>query len=216
MTIKEIIRGTNVSTVFILPLFSSIAAECKYKLTSVPFNLLPLLYEYGLVKTFCYSYLSKDNNNLFLVFKRDQVTKKMINTTKPGQTLNNLLIADKNFKELFIEGDFCIYSLNIPKEFLEDVALIKRGQYSKTSKEYMKLLQIEKVVHKSFVKSELAHRIVQQNVAFAVCTKKPRIREELEDALQWNIPEKQEFYTKFYTSKEVLTPKELERLAGGE
>lgn len=210
MTISDVVRKTNVSTLFILPLFSDIAEGITYKLTTVPFNLIPLFYEYGLVKTYCYSYLSKDSNSLYLVFDRAEVTKKMSNTNKPGQTLNNLLLTSKHFNGLDIVNNYSIFNLTIPDEFKEDIELIKQGLYSKVSKKACDKMLVQTLVTKELLKSELAYKITQQNIGYAVCSKKPRIKEEFEKALDADISDDSEYYTIFSTEKETLTPQMLE------
>ena len=216
MYIEEVVRKTNVSTIFLLPIFTDIAEGITYKLTSVPFNLIPLFYEYGMLKTFCYSYLSKDNNSLFLVFDKTMVTKKMSNTNKPNQTLNNLIIGSKYFSGLDIVNDLCIYNLAIPPEYFDDVSLIKKGMYSKVSKEFADKLLVKIVINKGLLKNEIAYKITQQNIGFAVCTKKPRIKEEFEKSFTvkdiFRIPDNVEYYEKFSNVKETLTPAKLEAL----
>lgn len=193
-------------------MFADIADGITYKLTTVPFNLIPLLYEYGLLKTYCYSYLSKDNNSLFLVFDRNLVTKKMTNTNKPNQTLNNVLISCKYFNGLDIVNDYCVFNLSIPPEHYSDIALIKKGVYSQVSKEYADKLLVSIVINKGLLKNEMAYKITQQNIGYAVCTKKPRIKEEFEKSLGLSRPidDSTEFYERFSTVKETLTPRILE------
>lgn len=214
--IDEVIRKTNVSTLFILPIFSDIVENVDYKLTTAPFSLTQLAYEYGFIKSFCYSYTSKDNNSLFLVFDKEEVKKPMVKTTKPSQTLNNLLIACKYFNDLFIVDNLCIYNLAIPPEYYDDVAFIKKGQYSKVSDQYLHKLLFKVVINKGLVKSELAHKITQQNVAYAVCLKRPRIKQEIEKAFTvkdaFKLSDDVEYYQKFSTVKETLTPEIIKML----
>ena len=206
--IDEVIRKTNVSTLFILPMFSDIVENVDYKLTTAPFSLTQLAYEYGSIKSFCYSYTSKD---------KELVKQPMVKTTKPSQTLNNLLISSKYFNDLFITDNLCIYNLGIPPEFYDDVASIKRGQYSKVSDQYLHKLLFKVVINKGLVKSELAHKITQQNVAYAVCLKRPRIKQEIEKAFTvkdaFKLSEDVEYYQKFSTVKETLTPEIIQALS---
>lgn len=214
--IDEVIRKTNVSTLFILPIFSDIVEGVDYKLTTAPFSLTQLAYEYGFIKSFCYSHTSTDNNSLFLVFDKKEVQKPMVKTSKPSQTLNNLLISCKYFNDLFIQDNLCVYNLAIPPEFYDDVALIKKGLYSQVSDTYLNKLLFKVVINKGLVSSELAHKITQQNVAYAVCLKRPRIKQEIERAFTVKDPFKLsddvEYYQKFSTVKETLTPEVLEYL----
>lgn len=208
MHLEEIIRKTNVSTLFILPIFREIAKDITYKYTRVDYRLTPLLYEHGLLKTYCYSYLSKDNNSLFLVFDKNEVSRKMTNTNRPGQTVNQVLLGSKFFKNLDIVDDFAIYNLDIPSEYMDDIQLIKLGKYSKLSKEYRDLLTVSgTVLRKHVLKSELSHTIVKNNIAAKVVLKDPSIKEDLELTLGCDpIPDETELYTKFSVVKETLTP----------
>lgn len=208
MHLEEIIRKTNVSTLFILPIFREIAKDITYKYTRVDYRLTPLLYEHGLLKTYCYSYLSKDNNSLFLVFDKNEVSRKMTNTNRPGQTVNQVLLGSKFFKNLDIVDDFAIYNLDIPSEYMDDIQLIKLGKYSKLSKEYRDLLTVSgTVLRKHVLKSELSHTIVKNNIAAKIILKDPSIKEDLELTLGCDpIPDETELYTKFSVVKETLTP----------
>jgi hypothetical protein len=217
MHLEEIIRKTNVSTLFILPIFQDIAKDITYKYTKVPYRLLPLLYEHGLIKTFCYSYLSQDSNSLFLLFDKEEVIKKMINTNRPGQTVNNLLISSKYFNGLDIVNDFCIFNLSIPPEYNDEIDLIKKGKYSKIGENYKDLLTVNgSILKKAYLKSELSHALVKQNIAVKVINKDPTIREDLETTLELEpknrIPDNVEFYEKFSAFKETLTPRVLNEL----
>lgn len=214
MHLEEIIRKTNVSTLFILPIFREIAKDITYKYTRVDYRLTPLLYEHGLIKTYCYSYLSKDNNSLFLVFDKNEVSRKMTNTNRPSQTVNQLLIGSKYFNSLEIVDDFAIYNLSIPNEYFDDIELIKRGKYSQLSKEYRDLLTVTgTVLRKHVLKSELSHTIIKNNIAAKVVLKDPSIKEDLETTLGCDpIPEETELYSKFSVMKETLTPLVLNEL----
>lgn len=213
MHLEDIVKKTNVSTLFILPIFSEIAKDITYKYTKVPYRIIPLFYEHGLVKTYCYSYLSKDNNSLFLVFRKKDVLRRMTNTNRPGQTVNNLLLTSRFFNGLEIVGDFYIFNLSIPAEYYDDVDLIKKGKYSLVSEQYRELLVISgKVLMKHILNNDLSHTIVKQNLAIKIVTKDPSVKEDFEKTLLCSIPDNVEFYEKFSIKKETLTEKILNDL----
>lgn len=210
MDISSIIKKTNVSTIFILPLFNEIANGITYKFTRVPFGFLTLLYEYGFLYSYCYYANSRSNNSLFITFDEEQVNQKLVNTNNPHLSLHDILIESVHCKSNEQIGNTHIYELVIPEDYLDDIPKIKRGEYSKLSNKYKDVLLISgKILKRGLLKHELPQVIMKNNLAHGIANKEKRIKELLESSLRCSLPDDVELYQKFSNKKETLQSKFL-------
>lgn len=210
MDISSIIKKTNVSTIFILPLFNEIATGITYKFTRVPFGFLTLMYEYGFLYSYCYYANSKSNNSVFITFDETQVQQKLMNTNNPHLSMHELILNHKAFINDEQIGRTHIYELRLPDEFKEDIDRIKRGEYSKLSSKYKEILLVSgKILKRGLLKHELPQLVMKNNLAHGIANKEDRVRRLLEASLNCEIPDNVELYQKFSNKKETLQSKFL-------
>jgi hypothetical protein len=210
MDISSIIKKTNVSTIFILPLFNEIANGITYKFTRVPFGFLTLLYEYGFLYSYCYYANSESNNSIFITFDGNQVKQKLVNTNNPHLSLHDILIESVHCKNNEQIGNVHIYELTIPDNFSDDILKIKKGEYSRLSDKYKEVLLVSgKILKRGLLKHELPQVIMKNNLAYGIANKEKRIKDLLENSLKCSLPEDVELYQKFSNKKETLQSKFL-------
>lgn len=213
MQIKDIWGKVNVSTLLVFPLFSELGKDLYAAKSRIKFPILQVAYEYGLLKTFLFSELSKVDDALHIAFDKEIVLRKMKLTNSLYYSLSELIIDSSSFKELAIYNDCIIYSLQIPEKWKKDVDLIKQGKYYHVSEECKERLRIkERFPSKPFVKNELGHFIIEKNLPYAIVMKARKLREDIENIIDHRIPPEQEYFDIVNETKETLNPKAIEQL----
>lgn len=140
-------------------------------------------------------------NSVYLLFKpKDMVSFRAFIAEEYERTTN--IIDDYDYGGGFV---VVVYKLN-PK-FLEDINLIKKGMYSKTSKNFQK--EYPKIV-KISVSNGFREEISLQ---FRIFNKTKDMLDYWEEKLNVHFTEDQEVWHSFDEEKETLTLKKLEEFA---
>jgi len=208
MTIQEIWKNVNVSTLLILPIFSKMAHNVKTK--HVPKLYIPfimLAYEYGLINTYLFDSESDSESDkiktLKLVFN-NTVLENLRLTDSVYSSLNDRICCYDKLAAVHITDDKVIYHLTIPEELYPDIEMITLGKYSKVSNEYKGLLKNIARYYPVF-DNKIAQYIIGKNLPYAIVSKQKHMKEELVDALDVDLSNNQEFYTNFDNEKETFT-----------
>lgn len=201
--LRKIWSNLNISTVLVLPLFSHLITDLKNTETGNPIHFIQLMFDRGLVNTFLFNEIQKYPNSLSLVFYTSKVNEEFEDTTFPYKSVNEFLIGCEYFLDVMQEDGLTVYILKIPEEFWDDIVYIISSKYSKVSKKYKNRIRVKtKVIQLS--ENELGLMICKTNLASKILTRSPKIKQEIEDFLDTDIPENTELFEKFSISKETL------------
>lgn len=165
-----------------------------------------ILYEYGLLNIF----LDKSKKTIHLLFNYNKcINDKYLTTSQISNIVdyvsntiyfNNVMVYDK--KLLKIE-------LDIPFEYIKDVNLISKGEYSKISTLFKNnsKIQYNKV---PYIKNNIPRYIIRNNLAFTILDKNLKLKKQLEEMLNDIINTESEYFIKFndekeYWSDEIVT-----------
>lgn len=179
----------NVSTLLVLPLLEGVQGKLRYQksiTTQVP--LLQLAFESGLEKTYLYNKMSKEDNCIHCLFNHN-VTRPLKFTTKPWASLNEILLSSPNFRDFRMHNDLILYSLEIPKEYLDILDLIQDSKYSALPESFKEALY-PKAKEYVPLRSDMGNFLTGRNIPKKIVNKDDRLIQEICQFLQiQNAPE---------------------------
>ena len=205
--IIKIIRKLNVTSLLILPIYNHIFDK---KITNVQAKL-PLLFQvlcikYGLINSFILNRNEEFDGTIKLLFNKNKVREEDKLSKDPYFSLNERLIDSKLLKSVRIIKDYLLYELIIPEEYLEDVNLIIKGDYSKVSPKYKELLNI----NSKYIASsgdDITNYILSSKLSLKICSTPHLVIREIATELNAIVPEEVESleaYNTFSPEKEKL------------
>ena len=193
----------------ILPLFWRITKNIVSKQGDIHFPFLQLAFEYGLINTYLYNN-GKDNNILFLLFKREEIIQNKKLTKSPYYSMLELLLDCEYYHSFEMYNDFILFGLKIPEVFSEDIKKITEGKYSQLSDEYKEELHFKtKTTHMPHTTHKEAVYIIKYDLPFSIAVKGIRLKEELDEVMKIDLKTDMEFYQKFHQDRENFTTKVL-------
>jgi len=210
MKIRKVWESVNVSTVLMLPIFKQYFKKVRVRgQRNTEFPFIQLLIEHGLVNTYLYNKKeARDKpNKIYLLFNRGLVYDKMETTSVAWLSMNEFILSSIRFKELvFMDENYIVYSLELPKSLNRDFKAIYASEYSKVSKEYKEKIDI---VQKKFpvTSNMIGYKISEYNIPYCIVTKSGKLKEELVDELKLTEfdTESIELYPKFKKEKETFS-----------
>ena len=210
MKIRDIWETLNVSAVLVLPIFKQYFKKVRVRgRKNVEFPFLQLLIEHGLVNTYLFYDKNKEEkaNEIYLLFNRGLIYNKMDITSVGWLSMNEFILSSSNFNSLvFMDDNYIVYSLKLPKKYSRDLNKIYSSKYSKVSKEYKEKLDI---VQTEFPVTEnmIGFKISQYNVPYCIVTKSGKLKEELMEELILNElnAKELELYPKFKKENETFS-----------
>ena len=203
MSIEQVWKKYNVSTVMVLPLFWDITRNIFARGTTTVYPFPQLCLEYGLINTF----LLKDGKYdgcLHLLFDNDYFIQDLDLTTSIYFSMCELLVDCDYFRDINVINEGILISLKIPGRFRKDITEnILEGKYSKLSDDYKREIKIKE--HSIPIgDNKLAIYMSTNDLAYAVAIRAKHIKEEIEKVLDMEISVKDEFYEKFNEDKETI------------
>jgi hypothetical protein len=203
ITIRDVWKKYNVTTIMFLPLFNDSCKPFK-SLTNGQIDVLfsQLCFEYGLIN--CYL---KEENGIYylgLLFNKELVNNKETLTNTKWYCLNDLIIDLPEFCSLeLLNSDSIIYFLQIPPEHKEDIEHIKNSSYSKVSELFK---ERTKVKVKKIPKTDNAWGtwIVTHNMPYSIFNKFKVIKTAIEEVIVKTLNDDDELYTRFNPETESL------------
>lgn len=207
VTLKDIWKNYNISTVMLLPLFNDIYKGIKSTgKSNVEYTFLQLCFEYGLINT----YLHTEGKTHYLILKFDvnEVNQNNNLTASKYYSFNDLIIDSKEFTYVRnINDKEVLYYLKIPAKFSKDIELIRQSKYSETSDEFKNAIRVkgEKIPKTS---NEIGVFIAASNLGFSICMKHKFIKQFVEDLVGRQLDENMELYTAYDPDKETLNGEE--------
>lgn len=214
VTIEDLWKSMNISSLLILKLFDSICASCNWRSDDkirVPIHYM--CYEYGMKNCKLY-----DKNELVLQFNADIALKDQKITTSNYYTFIDRLIDCEYYNFTLRKGNDLYVGLEIPKEFKEDIELVKSSRYSKVSENFKSkmLMDYSKIDSKTIVpniNNKIYKHIVAKNIPARIVFKNKKLLNELINVLNLENFDhdnpSQEFYIKWNPEKEELTKKQM-------
>ncbi len=203
ITLKDVWKHYNTSTVMLLPLFNNIYKGIKSTgRSNVEYTFVQLCFEYGLINT--YLYKEEDQYFLVLKFNVDKVNTDNKLTKSSYYSFNDLIIDVDEFSYVrHPNKDEVLYYLKIDKRLNNDIELIKESRYSETSEMFKEAVRVkaEKV---SKTSNETGMFLSVNNLSYSICQKHKLIKEQLEHVIGRRLDHSAELYTKFDPEKEEL------------
>lgn len=207
VTLKDIWKNYNISTVMLLPLFNDVYKGIKSTgKSNVEYTFLQLCFEYGLINT--YLYAEDKNYYLILRFDVNEVNQDNNLTSSKYYSFNDLIIDSKEFTYVRnINDKEVLYYLKLPTKFNKDIELIKQSKYSETSNEFKNAIRVkgEKIPKTS---NEVGVFIAASNLGYSICMKHAFIKEFLETLIGGKVDNDAELYIKYDPVKETLDGQE--------
>lgn len=139
---------------------------------------------------------------IYLLFKPDNFQSFRAFLQEEYERTTNI-IDDYDYGKGFV---IVVYKLN--KKYLDDFKLIKKGQYSHTSKGFQSLFsKTTKILKNTKMVEEIS-------LQFRIFNKTKDLFEFWEDKLGVKLGEDQEVWEVYDSEREILTPKKLETYGG--
>ena len=213
--ISRVWKNCNDSMVFLLPLLSPKNKKFITKTyPQIEFSFLQICFDYGLINTFLFrnenEKTGNQHNSLYVLFNRSLVTSSLTKTTIFNSSLHNVLVNSGYFKTISSFGQnlkYSLYEMQIPEKFVTDIKTILKSNYSKVSSSYQNYVRITGK-DLPFNSHPLGLYMSVNNMPYSITNKSTFLRKEIEIAIDQNIPEGLEYYTKFRMDKEVFNQEE--------
>ena len=197
ITLRQIWNSVNITTILLPNIYEN---KFPKLINTDGFNypFIYILYEYGLLNIF----IDKSKKTIHLLFNYNKcINDKYLTTSQISNIIdyvsntiyfNNVIVYNK--KLLKIE-------LDIPFEYLKDIDLITKGQYSKTSTIFKNSSKIHynKV---PYIKNNIPRYIIRNNLSFMILDKNVKLKNQLEEMLKTVINEDSEYFVEFNQEKE--------------
>lgn len=215
---ETLLFNYNVSTILILPSLQKEVKTAKYKGKEIEIPMIQLLLEHGLMNTFNYTDKDKSGDNLYLLFDREVIKKKFNITNHVGYSALEYLLSFPNFDSIYyMNNDFIVYKFKLESKLRRQYDLIRRGLYSRVSKEYKTLIRTnnsEVIV----TKNEIAKDIVKYNIPFSITSQSSYLKKMWEDF--YNLDNKKklelentdEYFKPFRLLNETFSERTIKKL----
>lgn len=215
VTIKDIYKNVNISTILILMLFNNEIKSVYSKIESiknVKYPITYLAYLYGMLNC----YLDKSHKYIHMIFEYEKAMKDLNLTSSSYFNFIDMLIDSDYFHsiQVYQNIDVMRVCLKIPEKYHKDIDLIvNTSKFSDTSDEFKKAVNVAQPTV-PVINNEIAKFLIVKNLAMAIVVKSKVLKTEISKTLGIEmdlLDENMELYNLFDKDREYWDESKLQK-----